>query len=533
MKSKPFSNLAISLSGGGYRATSFHLGSLSYLYSIHYDNKPLLHRLKIISTISGGTLTGVMYALKLAQGKDFAACFDKLYQLMSEDKLVDKALEKLNAPHTWSNKHKTRDLINAFSEVYNDSFYEQATFDTLYTGEPTHLNDAIFGSSEFTYGKQFRFQGNGYQGKFGNYFLNLSSDASKYIRLADAAAASSCFPGGFEPMIMPADFGNGPTGDINKIWKEKCYQTTAIMDGGIIDNQGIEGVKLAENRNSKDDNDFIGTYIISDVSSQKMEPYPVPILAEHWFKNLFTIRYINITAILSIIMFVIFLSLSWLSNLALIVGTVVMTFCGMWLLIYALTNHYLRKEISGIFGRKDSSELIDHLKVINKTPLYILFYLVKFRATSVMKMVTDVFLRRIRSLQIDALYNSKDWVYRIISNNIYGLQANDEMSTKAKKVIQHANTMGTTLWFSIQNKNNGMLDDLITSGQMTICFNLKKYIDEIRSEKNPDAVWTILSETEQNLIINLEESLQSDWNKFMNNPYWLLKTMQVPHKTVA
>ena len=118
----PFTNMAVSLSGGGYRATTFHLGALSYLDFRKYKDRPLLENVSIVSTISGGTLTGVMYALKLAQGETFADCFHKLYKLLSENNLVDLALEKLNKPAKWKNKYKSRDLINAFSEVYDELF---------------------------------------------------------------------------------------------------------------------------------------------------------------------------------------------------------------------------------------------------------------------------------------------------------------------------------------------------------------------------------------------------------------------------
>ncbi|MBP6979179.1 MAG: patatin-like phospholipase family protein, partial [Lentimicrobiaceae bacterium] len=58
----PFENLALSLSGGGYRAAAFHLGLLTYLSSVKWKDKSLLERVRILSTVSGGTFTGVCYA---------------------------------------------------------------------------------------------------------------------------------------------------------------------------------------------------------------------------------------------------------------------------------------------------------------------------------------------------------------------------------------------------------------------------------------------------------------------------------------
>ena len=163
----PFRNIALSLSGGGYRATTFHLGAISLLNALEFGPQTLLQRVSILSTISGGTLTGVMYALKLAQGKGYQGCFDKIYVLLEEDRLVEQALHKLNNPKNWTNPHKSRDVINAFSEVYNEHFYDQATFAELYDNETGHLNDIIFGASEFTTGIQFRFTKNDDKGKNG------------------------------------------------------------------------------------------------------------------------------------------------------------------------------------------------------------------------------------------------------------------------------------------------------------------------------------------------------------------------------
>ena len=59
-------NIGLSLSGGGYRASGFHLGLLTYLHKIG-----LLPQVTMISTVSGGTFTGAKYALSLVEGQDF------------------------------------------------------------------------------------------------------------------------------------------------------------------------------------------------------------------------------------------------------------------------------------------------------------------------------------------------------------------------------------------------------------------------------------------------------------------------------
>ncbi|MEZ4950441.1 MAG: patatin-like phospholipase family protein [Saprospiraceae bacterium] len=68
MSPQPLKTLALSLSGGGFRASAFHLGVLSFLDDVYFKyhdeavERNLLDRLQVLSTISGGTITGMMYA---------------------------------------------------------------------------------------------------------------------------------------------------------------------------------------------------------------------------------------------------------------------------------------------------------------------------------------------------------------------------------------------------------------------------------------------------------------------------------------
>ena len=519
----PFTNIALSLSGGGYRATTFHLGAMSYLNSKEFKNENLLKNVKVISTISGGTLTGVMYAHKLANKGDYQDCFDSLYHLLTEDNLVEHALHKLSKPKSWKNKHKSRDMINAFSEVYNEEFYDNATFGDLQNGAETHLTDAIFGSSEFTTGIQFRFQKKEDQAKFGNGNLNLPIEASNMIRLADATAASSCFPGGFEPMVMPHDFADGPESEIEKVWKEKEYQNTAVMDGGIVDNQGIEGVKLVETRNAKrDKKPFIGTYIVSDVSADQMKPYKVPILKYSDWKNLFTLNRLNIFLLVGFVLLV-GLIVAGLPVWGVIVSSVILTFMMIYLIVFIAVRQQIKNAIGENFGEEAVPELMKDFGVLRRTPIYILIYLVKFRISSVMKMVSNVFLQRIRRLQLDHLYADESWNYRFKSNYIYSLfESKEPMSEALSAVINMANNMPTTLWFSPKEKEEKMLDNLIAAGQISLCYNLRNYAMRIKTGKYKDLVWAHLSEEDKEAIIVLHELMEEDWKKFQTDPFWLL-----------
>src|SRR5687768_4749366 len=84
----PFNNIAISLSGGGFRATSIHLGVMSYLSSQKYNGVSLLERIRIISTVSGGTFVGVKYVATLKKGGTFEDCYKSIVDFMTRKDLV-------------------------------------------------------------------------------------------------------------------------------------------------------------------------------------------------------------------------------------------------------------------------------------------------------------------------------------------------------------------------------------------------------------------------------------------------------------
>ncbi|MFK8162107.1 MAG: patatin-like phospholipase family protein [Lewinella sp.] len=533
----PFSKIALSLSGGGYRATTFHLGAMSLLNSLKYENDTLLSRVSILSTISGGTLTGVMYAMKIAEGGTYYDCFTKLYQLLEEDKLVERALHNLNTPDKWANKYKSRDVINAFAEVYNEHFYEGKTFELLYEGETGHLNDIIFGASEFTTGVQFRFQRGHEDEKFGNGNLNLPKSAAREIRLADAAASSSCFPGGFEPMVMPKDYGNGPGSAVEEAWNEMEHEpVTAIMDGGVLDNQGIEGVKLAERRHLKDGLPLVGTYLISDVSGETMAPLEVPEFRYSSLGNFFTFRSINLIALLLLAIGIGLLFVwdapPWDIVLVSCLGTLIAG----WFFMFFTVRKIVIREVSKTFAGGQLPEILKDFGVLTSTPIYILYYLAKFRALSVLKMVMDIFLRRIRQLQISALFASPGWNGRIKNNNIYTLKGAhvDVVGFKMSKVIAAANSMPTTLWFSQEEKDEHMLDNLIAAGQCTLCFNLRKYIDELKTkEYEGKNIWAATPPAQQANIEQLRRVLEDYWKHFREDPYWLLNEDKAGGKVSA
>lgn len=132
--------------------------------------------------------------------------------------------------------------MNAFSKVYEKELVSDS-FEILDKKGlvNSHLKYLCLNATELSRGIAFRFQN---FNVFGNYYYKISDELKKNIKIADAIAASSCFPLAFEPKVFPHDFFDDHGSDAFK-----NYLTTidpeigiGLMDGGIVDNQGIGSV---------------------------------------------------------------------------------------------------------------------------------------------------------------------------------------------------------------------------------------------------------------------------------------------------
>lgn len=565
---QPFNTLAVSLSGGGYRAASFHLGLLAYLQSVRWDGVPLLERVRVISTVSGGTFTGVCYASSLAQRKSLDDCYEKLYGFMHDTDLIREALKKLSDKKTWKGS-KGRSLINAFSLVYFDRL-EHNTFRLLFD-KRTHLTEIIFNATEFHYGLPFRFQRceprpqdqNAY---IGNRQVNMPPEALKEVRLSDVIAASSCFPMGFEPINFPGDFihdGSPTLKSLTQSWLpdqygDHCPFPIGLMDGGIVDNQGIDSVLWAEERMrrytgelkemvSKDDK-AIDLYIISDVSSPFMDGY---VKAEE--KPLKGLRNLNLRR------------LGWIGA-ALVLGGIAATVLGAlfsarcWMYVIGagaavlflsgiaslLVSNLLRMAMKGF---KVPEYFIKHLGRFNALRFGTYESLLRNRISSVVSMVSEVFMKQIRRREYRLVYDKESgWNTRLVMNAVYELtekqiryrnnsrEEKDLLSDDLKyaspgliAVAESAKSMGTTLWFTpdeLKDDKTSKLNDLIATGQFTACFNLLEYIEKVLWNRKNAAEYNAYAPELRSAINALYAKIMEDWKRFNADPYWMVISRQ-------
>lgn len=238
-------NIALSFSGGGFRAASFSLGCLSYLEQLDFNDKPFMDLVKFASSASGGTITLLSYSVAKRNGEEFKDYYKWMVnEELYGEKLVNQVFDIMRSSSEWNLRpNKSRNLINAFSIAYDLKIFKGEKFGFLW--ENGGIPDICVNTTEFQNGLLFRFQN---KGRIGNNFIKgvLKENLQK-IKLGDILACSSCFPVGFEPFVYPKDFSYDGLDrealeravEMNNKYVNNERESTdlfPLMDGGIDDN---------------------------------------------------------------------------------------------------------------------------------------------------------------------------------------------------------------------------------------------------------------------------------------------------------
>jgi hypothetical protein len=573
----PLGKIALSFSGGGFRATSFCLGNLSYLnYRMVSDDKgnqeTLLSRVEFISSASGGSFANLGYAYFLYSDKPFEECYKALREFMLGTDLLDTVLKNLNDPKVWGkHPHKGRNLINAFAIAYNEKLFNGANLGLLNNpAKIKSLREVCVNATEFEDGMSFRFQNNDgkkRKGKVGNSNLYLSTKPDSLpiiskIHLADIVAASSCFPAGFEPIIFPDDFThqaltieqlsstiyankqetfksiplnpgvtkqknsdlNGEENDL-----EECSEPSlkfALMDGGIDDNQGINSMMLADKRR-KNGNNF-DTLIACDVGSYFMDAY-LPVKEN---KKSFLGKF-SLTTLSAIYLFV-FITLI---VLGFIMGKYsyeiwkisLITIGGMGIIIgglfYGFINSKYQKLAHGDWG----NIVHRYVKYFLKIRLSVFEQMLTARAESVLKMTTSIFMIQLRRMSYQLFYSQEKWENRRITATIYELSTKEYPTTEKRFKGKLPKT-----WMQIEHPS----DTLMHTAQQAREMGTTLWFDENNMDKRDKIIATGQFTMCFNLLVylfeiekvkplsdslkKLKQDLINDWIEFNKNPMWLV-----------
>jgi NTE family protein len=248
--------LSLALSGGGYRAMLFHIGTLRRL-----NDSGLLPSLSVISSVSGGSVTAAYLAYRWRDlqfdESDRAVNFDEII----EEPLRDLAGSTLDIPSIVSGLLPFDSSAREQVKQFDKRLFKNALLSDIAPGkfadDPTARPRPVFiiNATNLQTGELWQFRSSA----MGGPITHWTSPGK--TRLSEAVAASSGFPPFLSPMTLdlsevPADdwhdcsdFRDSPYGINNRNEPGRVlasnaeiapfHQRVMLTDGGVRDNLGL------------------------------------------------------------------------------------------------------------------------------------------------------------------------------------------------------------------------------------------------------------------------------------------------------
>lgn len=274
--SRDHGKVGLALSGGGIRASLYHLGVMARL-----AEAGILGSVEILSTVSGGSIVGAHYYLELKRRLELNTA-DELNELTTKDycdavsEVIHTFMEGVQKNlRTYALADFGKNVKMIFSKTYGRShrlgeLYEEQLYgrikDDHPQGQPRTMSSLLIQPTQGTFSPKFQNwerqskvpilllnttslnSGHNWHftaswmgeppGLLGGkvdkneryrrlYYEEAPTEELKNYRLGYAVAASAGVPGLFDPLT------------INGLYKGR---TVRLVDGGVHDNQGIQGL---------------------------------------------------------------------------------------------------------------------------------------------------------------------------------------------------------------------------------------------------------------------------------------------------
>jgi NTE family protein len=241
--------IGLALSGGGYRAAAFHIGTLKKLHELG-----ILQKVSVLSTISGGSIAGAYFCLS----EDFNLFEQKLYnKLATADIICEMLLSKkflftnlvlflilvgagllskyllfsllLSLPVLWYFfQFKILSLSPIIEKLYDEHFFKGVSLSGLRDSPVLAINATNLQTGRlFTFSKR-KMDDSAYSRRDGKpiKFRNANFPLSR------AVMASTCVPTFFSPVSIGKEYFEDAA--------DCLLCNPVLVDGGIYDNQGIQ-----------------------------------------------------------------------------------------------------------------------------------------------------------------------------------------------------------------------------------------------------------------------------------------------------
>lgn len=221
----PQSGMALCLSGGGYRAMLYHVGSLWRLNELG-----ILRHLDRISSVSGGSITAAVLGLhwhRLAFGAgDVATQFvaevvTPIRSLASRTIDTGSILGGIFSPDSIGEK---------VEEAYGTHLFGDATLQSLPDDPPRF----VFNATNVQSGSLWRFS------KPYMADARVGRVDAPDVKLATAVAASSAFPPFLSPFELDLDPAHVDPMEGTDLNHAPFTERAVLTDGGVYDNLGLE-----------------------------------------------------------------------------------------------------------------------------------------------------------------------------------------------------------------------------------------------------------------------------------------------------
>jgi NTE family protein len=226
--------IGLCLSGGGYRATLFHLGALRRLNELGVLSRA---DFRTVSSVSGGSITAALLATALATRIDQGPLSDAIWDREVRDPLRaftrrnirTAAIAKRLLPWNWL---KASTAVQALAKTYEEHLTE------LKLEALPERPDFVLCATDMAWGVNWIFT----RVRMGDYQAGYTKPPADFP-LARAVAASACFPPVFNPLpmrIAPSALvgGKAPLG----AQRDAALADLRLTDGGDYDNMGLEPV---------------------------------------------------------------------------------------------------------------------------------------------------------------------------------------------------------------------------------------------------------------------------------------------------
>lgn len=512
----PLGEIALALSGGGYRAAAFHLGTIDLLQRLD-----LLRDVTILSTVSGGSISGASYAAALsvfnidhfgdaspephpddyevfrASPIGYRHWYQTYFEFLNDVNVVEESallFEEMLGKGT----EKTPKLITAAAEVYERRLLGGLKMGHLLDDPRNHLREIAFNATDFRAGLGFRFQKTATRGVSGSFAHRIPTSVLREVRLADAVAASSCFPGAFEPIAFPDDFIFDDLEkcreELNEGHPEKPFERPVpVMDGGVSDNQGIQSLLNAVNRKNAV---VPGLVLVSDTDVYDYEIYRFPQQPVGWLNCL--TRWFSVSEAVRGGTMLVMLFLAWAAWLA---GSTTETFSAttylccvaiplvLWSILAVLPlagwDFVIGEAQKGV-DDVATGHKIDVEAWVGQFSFGQLREALAWRTGSLLSLAQGVYLKQIRSRVYEQLFAQKELKGTIVVNLIHELRKKKphdqpeqwpQCSGPLLGVVDRAAKMATTLWFDPDASPT--IRDVVAAGHICGLFNMLEQFDKL------------------------------------------------------